>query len=136
MGQRKIHLALVNPQSLILIPKVNLIVITQPHMGNLSHHLRSSGLCAIEALIATLGLATIVTLDFAESVKTPTLLPVFLLVGIAMDTTVVVSEVFVDVHTLNLCADMHLVLSLPVVPLPLGLIPITTRTKLIMNMKL
>ena len=42
-----------------------------------------------------------VTLDFAESVTTPTLLPVFLLVSIAMDMTVIVSAVFVDVHTLG-----------------------------------
>ena len=93
-------------------------------MRNLSHHLRSLCLYIIETLIVTLDLATMVTLDFAESVTTPTLLPVFLLVGIAMDMTVIVSAVFVDVHTLNLCVDMHLVLPLSVVPFPLGLIPI------------
>ena len=132
----KCHIVLVNPRSLSLIAKVNLIAITQPHMRKLSHHLRSLCPCATEALIATLDLATMVTLDFAKSVINLILLPVFLPVDIAMDMTVIVSAVFVDFHTLNLCVDMHLVLLLPVVPLPHGLAPITTRIKLIMNLKL
>ena len=124
MGQRKIHLALVNPQNLILIPKVNLHVIIPPHLRPLYFY-------TIGTLIVTLDLATMVILDFAESVTIPILLPVFLLVGIAMDMTVIVSAAFVNVHTLKLGVDMHLML-----PLPLGLIPITTRVKLIMNLKI
>ena len=129
MGQRKIYLAPVNPQNLIMIPTVNLLGITPPH-------LRTLCLYTIGTLIVTLDLATIVIIDFAESVTIPILLPVFLLVGIAMDMTVIVSAAFVDVHTLNLSVDMHLVLPLPVVPLPLGLIPITTRIRLIMILKI
>ena len=53
-----------------------------------------------------------------------------------IDMTVIVSAAFVDVHTLNISVDMHLVLPLPVVPFPLGLIPITTRIRLIMNLKI